>query len=457
MVKLSGEELDDWHTSFDRRMLEAETLWEAAGRAGKKAVLINWPVTWPKGGYKNCVQVAGSLNPPYRYFYMPLWDIASSSFFSTEKHFCNQIPGRAVPVIPRQAEGWQKLPNSEKPPFEIEITVPPAYVPGISYYVLITASRDSGYDEVLLCKRKDAAQPVARFKTTELKKGRVPAYGDWITETFLARGGKHKGRFRFQLIECSPDASTFKLYVSAINTAESYTVPDGLTQELEAAVSPYMEVDDPWACLDQWVDYERYMDQLDQHSQWWGKATRYVLKNAEWDLAFSWVGTVDHLQHVMYAGICPDSRLYEAEKAEFYMEHIREGYRQLDRNIATILEAVDQEETLVVAVSDHGFTYNDWNPYLKHFLAKAGLLAYTLDADTGQIKVDWPKTKCHPLELSHAHIFINLKGRDPRGIVEPEDYQKVLEEIKEALMRIRDPETGRPAMAAVLPSRKPLR
>ncbi|HUV08965.1 MAG TPA: alkaline phosphatase family protein, partial [Spirochaetia bacterium] len=62
MVKLPGEELDDWHTSFDRRMLLAETLWEAGGRVGKKTALINWPVTWPKGGYKNCVQVAGSLN-----------------------------------------------------------------------------------------------------------------------------------------------------------------------------------------------------------------------------------------------------------------------------------------------------------------------------------------------------------------------------------------------------------
>ncbi len=34
MVKLPGEELDEWHTSFDRRMLVAETLWETAGEKG---------------------------------------------------------------------------------------------------------------------------------------------------------------------------------------------------------------------------------------------------------------------------------------------------------------------------------------------------------------------------------------------------------------------------------------
>ncbi len=132
------------------------------------------------------------------------------------------------------------------------------------------------------------------------------------------------------------------------------------------------------------------------------------------------------------------------------MKHIREGYRQLDRNLAKILEVIDRENTLIVAVSDHGFTHNDWNPCLKHFLAKARLLSYTLDPVTGRLSVDWSKTKCHPLEPSHAHIFVNLKGRDPQGIVEPEDYHKVQEEIKEALMAIRNPETGEPAMAAVL-------
>ena len=72
-----------------------------------------------------------------------------------------------------------------------------------------------------------------------------------------------------------------------------------------------------------------------------------------------------------------------------------------------------------------------------------------IDPQTGEMSVDWSRSKCHPLEPSHAHIFINLKGRDPHGIVDPKDYKRVQQEIKDALMNIRDPETGESAMAAV--------
>ena len=99
MVHKPGEPLDKWHTSFCRHILEAETLWEAAGKAGKKTLLVNWPVTWPLA-VDNGIQLAASLNPPFRYFYMPLWDIASSAIFSTGVERCNQIPDRAIEVHP---------------------------------------------------------------------------------------------------------------------------------------------------------------------------------------------------------------------------------------------------------------------------------------------------------------------------------------------------------------------
>jgi hypothetical protein len=87
-------------------MLKAETLWEAGARVGKKTLLMNWPVTFPLK-IDNGIQLAASLNPPFRYFYMPLWDIASSAIFSTGKERCNQVPGRAVQV--RTASGWKNV------------------------------------------------------------------------------------------------------------------------------------------------------------------------------------------------------------------------------------------------------------------------------------------------------------------------------------------------------------
>jgi len=129
------------------------------------------------------------------------------------------------------------------------------------------------------------------------------------------------------------------------------------------------------------------------------------------------------------------SRLLEStvKKPPRYCWHmIRETYRQVDKNIGKILEAVDVNETYVILISDHGMTHLDWNPFVKEHLQRAGLLKYKLDLSTddpSNLSIDWKHTKCHPLEPCHAHIFINLKGRDPQGIVEPEDYEKVQEEI----------------------------
>jgi predicted AlkP superfamily phosphohydrolase/phosphomutase len=90
-------------------------------------------------------------------------------------------------------------------------------------------------------------------------------------------------------------------------------------------------------------------------------------------------------------------------------------------------------------------THLDWSPFLKEHFAREGLLEYVLDLthdDPSNLTIKWENTKCHPLEPCHVHVFINMKGRDPQGIVEPEDYEKVQEEIIKALQNMRNPETG---------------
>ena len=447
MVKHPGEELDHWHTSFDRNEVLCETMWDVGRRMGKKTALINWPVTFPMGmiSEEDGCQLAGSLNPPFRYFYMPLWDVASSACFSNKLLHCNQIPGRAVQVRPRQAEGWTNLPRSGRPCLEFEITVPPTYVEGYKMQVLMYASTREGYDRMLISESKDAARAI-----TDIAMGE---YGPWITKKFHARDYRRDGRFRFQILELSKDGRDFKLYQSSINMAEPYSVPASLSREVEKEAGVYMEVDDPWAFMDGWMTSDLYLEQLGLHADWWGKATKYVLEHQEWDMAFSWVGTIDHIEHALYSGIEPAARVYSEKTAPFCWHMIREVYRQVDGNIGRILEAVDLDSTYVVLISDHGMTHLDWNPFVKEHLSRAGLLKYNLDLSTddpSNLTIDWEKTKCHPLEPCHAHIFINLKGRDPHGIVEPEDYERVQEEIINALLAMKNPETGENVVAYAL-------
>ena len=454
MVKHPGEELDHWHTSFDRNQVLCETMWDVGKRLGKKIAMINWPVTFPMGAIseeEGC-QLAGALNPPFRYFFMPLWDVASSACFSDKLLHCNQIPGRAVKVETTKAEGWTNLPQSKRPHLEFEIVVPPTYVKGYRMNVLIYASSEEGYDRILVSEGKNAKEPL-----TDIAMGE---YGPWITRSFDARDYPRNGRFRFQILELSKDGKHFKLYQSAINMADTYSVPASLTKEVEAVAGAYMEVDDPWAFMDGWMSSDLYLEQLGLHANWWGDATRHVLENKEWDMAFSWVGTIDHIEHALYSGIEPASRVYNEKTAPLCWHMIRESYRQVDENVGKILEAVDLNETYVVLISDHGMTHLDWNPFVKEHLQRAGLLKYNLDLSTddpSNLSIDWTKTLCHPLEPCHAHIFINLKGRDPQGIVEPEEYEAVQERIINCLMSMKNPENGSNVVAYALKKKEAAR
>ena len=57
--------------------------------------------------------------------------------------------------------------------------------------------------------------------------------------------------------------------------------------------------------------------------------------------------------------------------------------------------------------------------------------------------IDWSKTRCWGEGGYYSRIFMNVKGREPQGTIEPSDYEKVRGEIKEALESIGD-ESGNP-------------
>jgi len=62
-------------------------------------------------------------------------------------------------------------------------------------------------------------------------------------------------------------------------------------------------------------------------------------------------------------------------------------------------------------------------------------------------KVDWPRTRAYAMGL--GQVFINLKGREGQGAVEPADYRAVVDDLSARLLTITDPKTGAPVMSGV--------
>ncbi len=64
---------------------------------------------------------------------------------------------------------------------------------------------------------------------------------------------------------------------------------------------------------------------------------------------------------------------------------------------------------------------------------------------------DWDRTTAFSIPVSYtSFIRINLKGREPRGIVEPGDeYHALIDRITRELFKLIDPATGEPAVVSV--------
>jgi len=165
---------------------------------------------------------------------------------------------------------------------------------------------------------------------------------------------------------------------------------------------------------------------------------------------------------------------------------LRECYQRLDRHLGELRRAMP-DDTLVVVVSDHGFGslrghvfpnvllqqwgYLDWagrrsgklKRSIKKRLVRLGLA--TSDA-AGEgpwvaeqrarhfdrvLPLRWQRTQAYvALGHSYGHLFVNLRGREPHGIVEPAARDALLDALTRRFVEVRDPQTSMPVLAAVL-------
>lgn len=156
-------------------------------------------------------------------------------------------------------------------------------------------------------------------------------------------------------------------------------------------------------------------------------------------------------------------------------------YQNTDAHVGEILSDLD-DDTVVFIMSDHGsgpirrvFHLNRWleaygflryevgNPdplraglHRARFLAKRFLprgIKNAIETRFGAVRdkiesklsfagIDWANTKAYGFGM-YGNIYINLKGREPEGIVEPgAEYEDLRDKIIERLGSLKDPGTG---------------
>jgi len=174
------------------------------------------------------------------------------------------------------------------------------------------------------------------------------------------------------------------------------------------------------------------------------KLAREWATEPDWDLfVLVEIGT-DRLNHGFLRHLDPDHPLHVPghpliAKSRGYLEF-------LDRQIAALADAAGRR-TAVLVVSDHGaqamrggFAINEW------LIAQGDLVLKETPPEARQLSsemIDWPRTRAWSAGGYSAKIYINAAGREPQGIVAPEQFEEHRADLAARLADTRD-EEGKP-------------
>ncbi len=190
-------------------------------------------------------------------------------------------------------------------------------------------------------------------------------------------------------------------------------------------------------------DKEDLLKQMYEMTRQHFEVLRHLLKTEkDWDFfMFVEMGT-DRMHHGFWKFHDPSHPKYEPGNP--YENAIRDYYKYLDGELGTLLERLD-EDTAVMVVSDHGVEKMQGGICVNEWLLNEGLLALRDDrpqriTPMEKVEVDWGRTKVWGEGGYYARIYLNVKGREPEGVIEPAEYECFRDELARKLVAIPDPE-----------------
>jgi len=292
----------------------------------------------------------------------------------------------------------------------------------------------------------DPEHPVTKVRVQDrqllLQEGE---WSDWVRVDFEILPFLHSisGICRFYLKEMRPH---FKLYVTPVNIdpaspALPITTPKHYAEELADEIGPFYTQgipEDTKALSEEVLTDEEFMQQANLVFAEELKMFEYELNRFKTGVLFFYIGRTDQLAHMFWRTMDPNHPSYDSTTN--YRSVIEQAYRDVDGVLGKALETLDEGTTLIV-LSDHGFApfYRAFN--LNSWLKNEGYASLTDDKEGELLQnVNWTKTRAYGVGFNG--LALNLRGREKRGVVRAgAERQKLLNEIAQKLLAVRDPKT----------------
>jgi predicted AlkP superfamily phosphohydrolase/phosphomutase len=428
--------------AFNRQ--RGESFWSQLGKAGKRVRVMRVPVTFPPKPFAHGELLTGLGTPD-------LSKRIGKPFFFTSELFFTPKGGGDFKV-----EVMSLVDN--KGTIDTEIKGPPNDLfPGQGDVVKIPM-------RLTVANDRSSLRIQVSGEDLRLEPGK---WSGWVHFVFPFNSLiKVRGIGKFRLLALTPE---IKLYLSPVQFDPEHlppgfdiTTPPSYVHDLTHRFGLFKTIGwmiDTWSLTDGTSDEQTFMEDVRQTVDKDQQMLAGELADSDWDVLIHYFEYTDRVQHMMFRFIDPKHPLYTAAGAAKWGGTILEAYQRMDAIVGDTMRKMPAGARLIV-LSDHGFAsfrrsmnYNTW-------LATNGFMALTGEESSrknledlfGQgnffANVDWSKTKAYALGL--GEIYINLAGREGKGIVQPgRQYDQVMAEIRSGLESYVDPETHEHPVAHV--------
>ncbi|MBN2292301.1 MAG: alkaline phosphatase family protein [Pirellulales bacterium] len=271
-------------------------------------------------------------------------------------------------------------------------------------------------------------------------------HSDWIQVRFrVGLSTTISGVCRFLLLKTDPE---FELYVTPVNIdpekpAMAIGYPAVYPVYLAKRQGPYATLglaEDTWALSEEVLSDEHFARQcIDIEGE---RESMFFdgLEKVPQGLCVCVFDGTDRMQHMFWRYLDEEHPARPADVPDTYRQVIEELYQRMDHLVGRTMAKCNDDDTLLMIVSDHGFTSFRRGVDLNRWLEENGYLVVD-DARRNEehlAGIDWSRTRAFAIGLSG--IFLNISDKFEQGIVDPgKEAQRLRDEIQQKLTDLVDP------------------
>lgn len=319
---------------------------------------------------------------------------------------------------------------SKRPPLTVDIQVHPDKTNNVAKLVYVN-------------------QGVAANETVEFVLN-TGEWSDWHEVHFLKTpvGPIFRTMVRFYLQSVRPDIELFVTPLNFVPGSSDVVIsePPSFAGDIAKEMGPFYTIgfaEQFNARKHEILSDEEYKTQADQVFNDSIRMLDHAIDEFRAGLLFFYFSSTDLQAHIYWWEGDEKHPVRSPDAARKYNAVIEALYCQVDTVLGKARERLGND-TPVLVMSDHGFANFRRCVGLTTWLKREGYLSAASDVTRD---ADWTNTRAFGLGLNG--LYVNLKGREKLGIVEPGQRDALLKEISARLLALRDPQNGSPVVRRV--------